>query len=127
MVCMGSNVNGCFYLEKAREALKLQFLQTEFGEAIETEAEGNITQPNYWNQAARFTTPSDAQKVIEILKKIEKNNCRTENSKKEGKVTLDIDLLTFDEEVLKPADMHKSFVRKALESLPVPHDKKAKQ
>lgn len=124
LVCMGSNVDGCFHLQKAREALSHLFSQAEFGEPIETKAEGVTAQPNYWNQAVRFHTDSKADRVIEILKDIEKENNRTATDKITGRVPLDLDLLSYDEDILKPSDMHKSFVIQALSSLPVSKSQK---
>ena len=40
-------------------------------------------------------------------------NGRTPDSKKEGRIPLDIDLLSYDQQVLKPEDWQKEYVRLA--------------
>ena len=60
----------------------------------------------------------DMETVKGILKRIESDNGRTPDSRQTGIVTLDIDLLKFDNRTLKPEDMEKDYVRRALQSLP---------
>ena len=59
--------------------------------------------------------------VRSILKQIEQTNGRTPESKKEGRIPLDIDLLSYDQQVLKPEDWQKEYVRLAFVT-PVSHN-----
>lgn len=52
-----------------------------------------------------------------LFKDIEKKCGRTPEGKQKGIIPLDIDLLVFDMEVIKPADMEKNYVKQALNTL----------
>ena len=53
------------------------------------------------------------------FKEIEKACGRGSDSKSTGFVPLDIDLLQYDGDILKPLDMQKEYVRRALSSLKI--------
>lgn len=118
LVCLGSNKEGKFHLVNAQHALTQLFHKVQMGNVVITKAEGNIPQPDYLNQAARFMTDLSPEKVEVLLKKIEKDNGRTCEDKRLGSVPLDIDLLMYDEKILRPADLNKEYVKSALLSLP---------
>ena len=54
-----------------------------------------------------------------LLKQIEKENGRLPEDKQQGIVKLDIDLLKYDDSILKPKDMEKDFVQAGLKELMV--------
>ena len=81
-----------------------------------TEAIGNTFLSPFSNQLALFKTTFSAEEVRSILKQIEKENGRMPEDKAQGVVKLDIDLLIYDNTILKPDDMEKEFIRQELES-----------
>ena len=117
LVCLGSNKDGHFHLMSAQQALLMHFNEVHMGQIVVTRAEGNIKQADYLNQAARFRTKLCVEDVERILKQIEKKNGRTFNDKMKGSVPLDIDLLVYDDILLRPNDLEKAYVKLALESL----------
>jgi 2-amino-4-hydroxy-6-hydroxymethyldihydropteridine diphosphokinase len=52
-----------------------------------------------------------------MLKDLEEEAGRTPEGKHQGIVPLDIDVLQWNEQILKPADMKRDYVREALRSL----------
>jgi 2-amino-4-hydroxy-6-hydroxymethyldihydropteridine diphosphokinase len=54
---------------------------------------------------------------VKELKTIEKEAGREKEDKKREKVCLDIDLLVFDNRVLKPEDLKRDYILKGLEEL----------
>lgn len=100
----------------ARQALTLHFPEIRFGEEMETEAIGSGFLSPFSNQLARFSTLLSAEEVRGILKSIEKESGRLPEDKAQGIVKLDIDLLMYDEQILKPKDLEKDFIRKGLET-----------
>ena len=84
---------------------------------METEAIGSGFLSPFSNQVARLTTPLSAEEVRTILKSIEKENGRLPEDKAKGIVKLDIDLLMYDDTVLKPKDMEKSYIYKGMKVL----------
>ena len=117
VVCMGSNFKPEAHLENAVVDLTRTFSHVVLGKSVKTKDEGGKSQSDYLNLAAEFQTELDPTSVIEILKKIERQNGRTASSKELGCVSLDIDLLSYDENRIKPEEFSKSYVKLALLTL----------
>ena len=117
IVCLGSNVDGEIHLQKAYKALERLFFGVKMGKILRTKAVGDIPQPNYLNQAARFTTNLTSEEVETLLKGIEKENGRKSGDKLKGLVSLDIDLLQYDDKILRPDDLLKDYVQLVLQGL----------
>ncbi len=112
LICLGSNSNATFHLSRARNMLYSMFPDIHWGEATETEAEGDHTGlPPYLNQLALFHSSLDIAELKTKLKQIEKINGRTANSKDSGLIPLDIDLLVYDKQLLKPQDFKKRYMQ----------------
>lgn len=111
LLCMGSNTGRKTRMENARKALAHSFPDIRFGAEMETEAIGSGFLSPFSNQVARLTTPLSAEEVRTVLKSIEKENGRLPEDKAQGIVKLDIDLLMYDELILKPKDLEKDFIR----------------
>lgn len=58
--------------------------------------------------------------MIKILKEIERFAGRQPGDKEEEKVCLDIDLLLYDNRILKPEDWEREYVQQSLSSLHFP-------
>lgn len=114
LLCLGSNTNLTICLSEARKALRTAFPGIRFGETIETAALGQGFLSPFSNQLATFTTTLSFESVRATLKELERRSGRTHEDKARGIVKLDIDLLMFDERILKPEDMKREYVRKGL-------------
>lgn len=119
LVCLGSNVEARFHLKNAQQALESLFDDVLCGDVVLTKAEGNIKQSDYLNQAIKFMTVLSVSEVKTVLKKLEKENGRTPEDKQKGCVPLDIDLIIYDGNVLRPNDLTKHYVKLALASFRV--------
>lgn len=112
LLCIGSNYKYSSHLRSARTALKAAFPDIRFGKEMVTEAIGGKWLSPFGNQLAKFTTSLGAEEVRYLLKQMEKDHGRLPEDKEQGIVKLDIDLLMYDEEVLKPEDIQRDFVKK---------------
>ena len=117
LLCLGSNSNRHFHMEAARKALMELFPNICFSTEMTTEAIGDKFLSPFSNQVAKIETPLNREEIRSLLKKIEKENGRLPEDKEQGIVKLDIDLLTFDDSILKPNDLEKDFVIKGISSL----------
>ena len=117
LLCLGSNYNRHLHMEEARKALMELFLTIRFSEEMTTEAIGDKFLSPFSNQVAKLETSLTIEEIRSLLKKIEKENGRLPEDKEQGIVKLDIDLLTFDDLILKPNDLEKDFVIKGISSL----------
>lgn len=118
IICIGSNHNPASNIKKAVETLSSLFPDITWGDTVATVAEGvPVSVPDYHNRAAVFSTSMDVSSLKHRFKEIEKACGRGSDSKSTGIVPLDIDLLQYDGDILKPLDMQKEYVRRALSSL----------
>ena len=117
LLCMGCNLNRTAHMTLARRDLENHFPGIRFGTEMETEAIGSGFLSPFSNQVALLHTSLSAQEVHTLLKQIERNHGRVPDDKAQGIVRMDIDLLTYDHVVLKPADMEKPYVQAGIEEL----------
>lgn len=117
LLCMGSNTDRSAQLSVARKALCATFPDIHFGEMMETEAIGSGFHSPFSNQLARFSTTLSPDSVHDIFKELERRSGRIPEDKSLGVVKLDIDLLVFDNRVLKPEDMEREYIRRGISVL----------
>ena len=117
LICIGSNYNRKENLLLARRRLTALFPSIRFTGEQETRPLFVRNPALFSNQVARFYTDADAERVVKELKTIEKEAGREKEDKKREKVCLDIDLLVFDNRVLKPEDLKRDYILKGLEEL----------
>ena len=112
LICIGSNYNRKENLLLARRRLTALFPSIRFTGEQETRPLFFRNPALFSNQMARFYTDADAERVVKELKTIER-----EAGREKEKVCLDIDLLVFDDRILRPEDLQREYVRKGLEEL----------
>ncbi len=117
LICLGSNKEYTHRLSNARKALCIHFPDIRFGKEMKTEAIGSHFLSPFGNQLGKFTTTLLPEEIRPLLKQIEKDNGRMADDKQKGIVKLDIDLLMYDDFILKPDDMKRDFVLKGLEEM----------
>ena len=115
LLSLGSNYYRTANMAYAHRDLVKHFPDIHFGVEMETQAIGSRFLSPFSNQLARFSTLLSIEEVRSILKSIEKKNGRLPEDKMYGVVKIDIDLLMYDEQILKPEDMEREFVRIGLE------------
>ena len=117
LLCLGSNLDGATRLSTTRKALLSHFPDIRFSQEMITEAIGSGFLSPFHNQVARLTTFLSAEEVRAILKGIEQVQGRLPEDKANGIVKLDIDLLVYDDCVLKEKDLEREFVKIGLQEI----------
>lgn len=117
ILCLGSNFDRTDRMAHARQELKEHFPNIRFSTEMETEAIGSRFLSPFSNQVASFETTLSSEEVRAILKQIERDLGRLPEEKSQGVIRIDIDLLMYDDCVLKPADLERDFVKEGLKSL----------
>lgn len=118
ILCLGSNCDGINHLNRAENELNFLFPGMEWGQIIQTAPEDIANPSPFFNRAARMKTSLNKEQLTGILKRLEQSHGRTPEKKAMGLIPLDIDLLCYGEEILKPADMEKHYVKECLDTLP---------
>lgn len=124
IVCIGSNYNRKENLLLAQDGLAELFSAVRFTSVQETQPLLFKNPALFSNQLAFFYSEIGEDEVKMRLKAIEKTAGRCPEDKIKEKVCLDIDLLSFDGRVLKPADWKREYVVKGLEELKINSDMK---
>lgn len=117
VLCLGSNQDCEANMSRAVDLLRGYFHSIRFTGSIYTEPVGLSDSTLFLNQAAVAYTPASAASVNQTLKDIEKQLGRMPESKEKGQVPIDIDLLLWNEQVLKPVDLEKEYVKLLLRPL----------
>lgn len=115
-ISIGSNDHPTESLALAHKRLQEQFPGIRFTATERTAPLGmGRGCPPFANQVARFCSTSTPAEVRARLKAIEREAGRRPDGGEE--VRLDLDLLTCDDLVLKPGDLERDFIARAIASL----------
>ena len=117
LLCIGTNYYRAAHMAYARKDLEKHFPNIRFSKEMETEAIGSRFLSPFSNQVAILETTLSAEEVCTILKQIELDLGRLPTDKSYGVVKMDIDLLMYDDNVLKPQDLEREFVLEGMKEL----------
>ncbi len=110
-ISLGSNVSAA-YIRLAREHLTRLFPDIVFGQEIPTPPVGLSNPAYFMNQTAHFTTILTPEELRPVLKHLEKRAGRTPEEIRREIVRLDVDLVKYDQKVLKEAEWQRLFNEK---------------
>lgn len=119
IVCMGSNYHRRENLPLARCRLQALFPAIRFAAEQDTAPLYFKNPALFANQVALFETEQPKESILVALKEIERQAGRLPGDKQQEKVCLDIDLLCYDDVVLKPHDLKRAYVQDGLKELQI--------
>ena len=114
LISIGSNTNRDVNIKLAQKELSIHFKGIYFGKEQDTIPIGMSNPAYFTNQLAKCSTTLSIDEVKNIFKKIESQAGRLSDDKMDGIIKLDIDLLIYDNLVLKENDMKKEFIIEGL-------------
>ena len=114
LISIGSNTNRDVNIKLAQKELSIHFKGIYFGKEQDTIPIGMSNPAHFTNQLAKCSTTLSIKEVKNVFKKIESQTGRLPTDKIDGIIKLDIDLLTYDDKVLKEDDMNKHFIIEGL-------------
>lgn len=100
-VDIGSNIERVKNICACVEQLRIDFPDVTFSKAYESESEG-FEGDDFINMSAAFTTELRYSELLAYLKALEEKQKRTRDGFKFASRTLDVDILLFGDEILKP-------------------------
>lgn len=118
IISLGSNQDSEMNIECAIMELQAHFASIYFSEPVYTKPVGDL--PNktpFLNQIAVGYTPDEPDELKSLFKEIEQLLGRNPQDDKEGIIPVDIDLLLWNSQSLKPEDMQRDYVVKAIREL----------
>lgn len=117
ILCLGSNQDKERNIARAAGCLGDRFLSFRSAEPVCTAAVGCPGAAPFLNQVAVAYTPLFPDEVKRVLKQIESDLHRTPHDKERGTIPIDIDLLQWNDRILKPGDMARSYVLDGIRTL----------
>ena len=114
LLSIGTNTDACFNLKRAIDSLHSCFPNIKFTSIIESAPCGAIFNEPFLNTLAYFETNMVKEDIKVRFKSIEKNMGRQPSHKAEGIVIIDIDLIQWNNEVLKPDDFKREYMNELL-------------
>ena len=115
IISLASNFNQEANLEAARAQLTQLLTEAHFTSAIWTEPINSLRSDPYLNQLCKGTTAFGFNLLNEVLKETEKRRGRTHNE--DGIVTLDLDILQYDDEKFHLRDWTRNYVKDLINEL----------
>lgn len=116
-VGLGSNYNADENLKKIRAALEKIFPDIRWSDIRQTTPHSMGPAADFLNQVGCFSTHMPAEDITARFKSLERTLGRTPEGKAAGIITADVDLLYYDETILKPADLKRNYVQMGLADL----------
>ena len=114
IVCIGTNYNRKASLNFARQELIESYSYICLAPELETEPLFFKNPALFSNQVVMFFSDKDEEVVRKMLKDIEQRSGRRPEDKKEEKVCLDIDMLLYDNRIVKPEDWQRGYIQQSL-------------
>ena len=115
IISLASNENQEANMAAAREQLAQLLSEVHFTSAIWTEPVNCSRKKTYLNQLCKGTTVFGEGLLCEVLKETEKRLGRTHNE--DGIVTIDLDLLQYDNQRYHLRDWERNYVKNLISEL----------
>ena len=120
LLTIGSNTFAKTNIDKAKRMLTFVFPDIVFSEPILTEPEDDKYSFLFRNILATVNTRMRPEEVIDKIKQTERAVGRTPRDKYMGKVVIDIDLIKYGDNILRPIDYEREYVQRLLPTLEEP-------
>lgn len=114
LLSVGSNTYAKRNIEKAGQLLKRNIPGLIFTSCMESKPYGKQYKRSFLNILAWSSSELSKEEVIRMAKSIEVQMGRKPEDKAQGRVVVDIDLIQYDNDVLKPTDFERSYVKELL-------------
>jgi len=117
LLSIGTNEDKEANLAACHELLDNSFEEIHYSGTSVTSPYGAHYKNDFLNQLAIVYTNKEKEEISLLLKSIEKEMGRKKADKEKGVVKIDIDLVIWNGEVLKPTEISRSYIADLLPSL----------
>ena len=117
LLSIGTNEEREKNLVLCHQFLNKEFEDIHYSDTSVTSPYGATYKEDFLNQLAIIHTKKEKEEVVFLLKEAEKEIGRNPADKNKGIVKIDIDLVIWNDKVLKPADITRSYIIDLLPSL----------
>ena len=115
IIGLASNrTDGNILLQQAIEILTHTSVSVKFSTCYSTAPVGTHSKNDYWNCVGIVESELDFEKLKQHYKEMEKDAGRQPDSKQTGDVPLDIDIVVWNEKIIRPRDYEQDYFQKGL-------------
>lgn len=125
LLSLGSNYNKEQNMDQAVDILRRTFNNIIFSKRVETQPYGRLVHSTpFLNQVAIAYTHLDMKDLNFFLKNMEREIGRIKQDEYRGLIAIDIDLIQWNDTILKPEDLQRDYIQTALQTIEI--EEKAK-
>lgn len=117
LLSLGSNIYSKQNIDKARRMLAHYFPDVVFTQSVITTGDNEKYLFPFRNVLAVFNSELPPEEIIQKIKSIEFAMGRQPRDKEAGRIVIDIDLLQYGDEILRPDDYARAYVQALLTQL----------
>lgn len=117
VISIGSNEDSEKNVEYCKQLLDSIFTTIHYSDTSITKPYGTQYRHDFLNQLALTETEMDLSEVVKTLKLLEKKMGREVEDKNKGLVKIDIDLIKWNDTIVKEEDWQRNYVTDLLPSL----------
>lgn len=117
VICIGSNFDANINIEKAKAVLERELGSIAFANQTESKAINWSKQCVFTNQVGYLETDKEFDYIKQLTKQIERDLGRNAEQRALGNMPMDIDIIIWNDAILKPDDLNQTYIRSAIRSL----------
>lgn len=117
VIMLGSNINPEENIELAKEKLSEYFEFVSHSNQYKTKPVGKNYQSDFHNEALKLLSEETAEETKDIFKQIEKEMGRTPESKTNGLIPIDIDLIFWNQKQVHDDYSRFDFVKSCVDEI----------
>lgn len=117
VICIGSNFDADINIEKAKAVLERELGPITFADQTESKAVNWSKPCMFTNQVGYFESDKEFDYIKQLTKQIERDLGRNAGQRALGNMPMDIDIVIWNDAILKPDDLKQTYVHDAIRSL----------
>ncbi len=114
ILCLGSNLSTPSLLWEVEKRLASIVSIKTYGKLVTSPDVSNRSNSIYYNKVLRIETTYELDELKNVCRQLEIESGKSKESKEQGIIPIDIDILMYDKHIIKPKDITQAYVKASL-------------
>ncbi len=114
ILCLGSNLSTPSLLWEVEKRLASIVSIKTYGKLVTSPDVSNRSNSIYYNKVLRIETTYELDELKNVCRQLEIQSGKSKESKEQGIIPIDIDILMYDKHIIKPKDITQAYVKASL-------------
>ncbi len=114
ILCLGSNLSTPSLLWEVEKRLASIVSIKTYGKLVTSPDVSNRSNFIYYNKVLRIETTYELDELKNVCRQLEIESGKSKESKEQGIIPIDIDILMYDKHIIKPKDITQAYVKASL-------------